>query len=150
MLLLSAVGDERWEVEFDPLFEEWANLLAQPDAEALLAAIRVLRDYGPALGRPLVDTLKGSRYHHMKELRPGSTNRTEVRVIFAFDPERRAVFLVGGDKSNDWSKWYANNVPLADERFDAHLKRLESKKAAQAAEAEQAKQPQGAPRRRRR
>lgn len=97
-----------------------------------------------------MDTLKGSRYHHMKELRPGSTNRTKVRVIFAFDPERRAVFLVSGDKSSDWSKRYADNVPLADERFDAHPKRLEPKKAAQTTEAEQAKQPQGAPRRRRR
>lgn len=110
-----------WEVQFDPTFETWADDLDQADAEALLAAIRVLRDHGPALGRPLVDSVKGSRHKNMKELRPGSTGRTEVRVLFAFDPKRRAILLVGGDKSNAWSKWYEMNVPIADERYDAHL-----------------------------
>ena len=86
-----------------------------------MAAIRVLRDHGPALGRPLVDSVKGSRHKNMKELRPGSTGRTEMRVLFAFDPKRRAILLVGGDKSNAWSKWYEVNVPIADERYDAHL-----------------------------
>jgi len=47
----------------------------------------------------------------MKELRPGSTGRTEVRVLFAFDPKRRAILLVGGDKTNAWSRWYEVNVP---------------------------------------
>ena len=89
-----------------------------------MAAIRVLRDHGPALGRPLVDSVKGSRHKNMKELRPGSTGRTEVRVLFAFDPKRRAILLVGGDKSNAWSKWYEVNVPIADERYDAHLRGL--------------------------
>ena len=111
-----------WEVQFDPTFETWADDLDQADAEALLAAIRVLRDRGPALGRPLVDSVKGSRHKNMKELRPGSTGRTEVRVLFAFDPKRRAILLVGGDKSNAWSKWYEVNVPIADERYDAHLR----------------------------
>jgi hypothetical protein len=60
----------------------------------------------------------------MKELRPGSTGRTEVRVLFPLDPKRRAVLLVGGDKSSAWSKWYEVNVPIADERYDAHLRRL--------------------------
>ena len=73
------------------------------------------------MGRPLVDTLEGSRHKNMKELRPGSTGRSEIRVLFAFDPERRAILLVGGDKSGDWSRWYDVNVPVADERFDAHL-----------------------------
>jgi hypothetical protein len=109
-------------VEFDPAFERWANALDQADAEALLAAIRILRDHGPALGRPLVDTVNGSRHKNMKELRPGSTGRTEVRVLFAFDPKRRAILLVGGDKANAWSRWYEVNVPIADERYDAHLR----------------------------
>jgi len=61
-----------------------------------LGCNRVLRDHGPALGRPLVDSVKGSRHKNMKELRPGSTGRTEVRVLFAFDPKRRAILLVGG------------------------------------------------------
>ncbi len=80
--------------------------------------------HGPALGRPLVDRLKGSIYHHMKELRPGSSGDTEVRMIFAFDPRREAVFLVAGDKSGRWQAWYRAAIPLADERFFAHLAKL--------------------------
>lgn len=56
----------------------------------------------------------------MKELRPGSTGRTEVRVLFAFDRTRKAILLVGGDKSEDWKGWYARNIPIADDRFDRH------------------------------
>lgn len=115
-----------WEVEFHPACEGWAESLEQADAEALLAATRVLRDQGPTLGRPLVDSIKGSRHKNMKELRPGSTGRTEVRVLFAFDRERRAILLVGGDKRDDWSGWYDANIPIADDRFDEHQAKLEA------------------------
>lgn len=91
-----------------------------PDAEALLAALRVLRDEGPALGRPLADSVSGSRHSNMKELRPGSTGRTEIRALFAFDKKRRAILLVGGDKSDDWRGWYDHNIPVADDRFAEH------------------------------
>ena len=113
-----------WDVEFHPECEAWAGELQQVDAEALLAAIRVLRDQGPALGRPLVDTVKASRHKNMKELRPGSTGRTEVRVLFAFDPVRRAILLMGGDKSDNWKRWYTKNIPIADRRFEEHLEKL--------------------------
>jgi hypothetical protein len=109
-----------WSVEFHPACGEWAARLDQTDAEALLAAIRLLRDEGPALGRPLVDTVAGSRHSNLKELRPGSTGRTEIRVLFAFDRSRKANLLVGGDKSGDWRGWYARNVPIADDRLDEH------------------------------
>ncbi len=109
-----------WSVDFHPSCEVWARGLNQGDAEALLAAVRVLRDQGPTLGRPLVDTVKASRHKNMKELRPGSTGRTEVRVLFAFDVERKAILLVGGDKSSDWTGWYQENVPIGDDRFDEH------------------------------
>jgi hypothetical protein len=109
-----------WSVEFHPDCELWAESLEQSDAEALLAAVRVLRDQGPTLGRPLVDTVVASRHPNMKELRPGSTGRTEIRVLFAFDTERKAILLVGGDKSGDWKSWYERNIPVADDRFDAH------------------------------
>ncbi len=107
-------------MEFHPACESWADGLEQGDAEALLAAIRVLRDVGPSLGRPLVDTVKASRHSNMKELRPGSTGRTEIRILFAFDRERRAILLVGGDKSDDWQGWYMTHIPIADDRFDQH------------------------------
>ena len=120
-----------WSVEFHPECEQWATTLEQADREALLAAIRVLRDAGPVLGRPLVDTLVGSRHSNMKELRPGSTGRSEIRVLFAFDSTRRAILLVGGDKSDDWKHWYTVNVPVADDRLDAHEAALaDAKKAA--------------------
>lgn len=94
----------------------------------LLAAIRILRDQGPALGRPLVDTVKASRHNNMKELRPGSTGRSEVRVLFAFDLERHAILLVGGDKSDDWKRWYEKNIPIADDRLDEHQAKLAEKR----------------------
>ena len=93
------MAGREWTVEFHPKCEQWARDLPSSDAEALLAAIRVLRDLGPSLGRPLVDTVKASRHPNMKELRPGSTGRTEIRVLFAFDRARMAILLVGGDKS---------------------------------------------------
>jgi hypothetical protein len=119
-----------WVVEFHPACEVWADQLGQPDAEALLAAVRVLRDAGPSLGRPLVDTVKGSRHSNMKELRPGSTGRTEVRVLFAFDKKRQAILLIGGDKSDDWSGWYDANIPIADARLDEHQARIDAERSA--------------------
>ena len=71
-----------------------------------------------------MDAVVSSRHSNMKELRPGSTGRTEVRALFAFDRERRAILLVGGDKSEDWRNWYRINVPIADDRFDEHQARL--------------------------
>jgi hypothetical protein len=119
-----------WNVEFHPLCEVWADGLAQADAEALLAAVRILREVGPTLGRPLVDSVVASRHSNMKELRPGSTGRTEVRVLFAFDPERKAILLVGGDKSSDWRGWYEQNISVADDRFDEHKRKLATKAGA--------------------
>jgi len=124
----------QWEVEFHPACEAWANDLPQADAEALLAAIKVLRVEGPNLGRPLVDRVEGSRHANMKELRPGSTGRTEVRVLFAFDRQRRAILVVGGDKSKDWKGWYKENVPIADDRFDEHQARIQRRIAREKAE----------------
>jgi hypothetical protein len=118
------VTKDTWSVEFHPSCEAWADDLDQQDAEALLAAIRILRDDGPTLGRPLVDTIKGSRHANMKELRPGSTGRTEIRVLFAFDMERQAILLVGGDKSDDWRGWYKVSIPIADERFAEHQEKI--------------------------
>jgi hypothetical protein len=58
----------------------------------------------------------------MKELRPGSAGTSEVRILFAFDPERRAVLLVAGDKAGNWSGWYELNVKIADTRYDEWLR----------------------------
>ena len=136
-----AGGD--WPVEFHPEFESWASGLAQGDAEALLAAIRVLQSEGPMLGRPLVDTVSGSRHANMKELRPGSTGRTEIRVLFAFDKARTAIMLVGGDKSTRWKSWYDMNIPVADDWLDAHQRSLEDKQSKGSATSRGTKQRKG-------
>lgn len=119
----------QWSVEFHTVCGRWAQHLDQADAEALLAAIGVLRDHGPSLGRPLVDTVKGSRHQNMKELRPGSTGRTEIRVLFAFDLERKAILLIGGDKSDDWKGWYKANIPIADDLLDEHQAKISARQA---------------------
>jgi hypothetical protein len=111
--------------------ERWYLALCRTDpitADGIADAIDQPAAVGPALGRPLVDRIHGS-HHNMKELRPPSTGSTEVRLLFAFDPEREALFLVAGDKAGRWDTWYRQSIPIADDRFDEHLDEL--KKASQ-------------------
>nr|WP_322770003.1 type II toxin-antitoxin system RelE/ParE family toxin [Frankia sp. Cr1] len=84
----------------------------------------VIDGRGPDEGRPLVDRVKGSRVHSLKELRPASAGGTEVRVLFVFDPARRMVMLVAGDKSGKWQRWYDVAIPLAEARYAEHLAAL--------------------------
>ena len=84
-------------------------------------AILVLERNGPAEGRPLVDTVTASRIANMKELRPPSGGRSEVRILVVFDPWRSAVLLVAGDKSGQWSKWYRAAIPLAEQLYEDYL-----------------------------
>lgn len=85
-----------WKVEYTEEFEEWWDGLRADGQEALVGAVRKLQERGPALPRPLADTVKGSRHSNMKELRPPGSN---IRVLFAFDQRRMAILLIGGDKS---------------------------------------------------
>jgi len=109
------------------LIKRWLDGLDEGTAAQVVAALRVLEENGPNLGRPLVDSVAGSRHRNMKELRPGSTGGTEIRVLFAFDPQRRAIMLIAGDKSGDWNRWYRKNIPVADALFDEHKARLKGK-----------------------
>lgn len=110
-----------WEVVLLDEISDWYEKLESDTAEQVAAAIDLLEEQGPTLGRPLVDTLQGSTIANLKELRPGSAGGSEVRILFVFDPERRAVLLVAGDKSGKWKKWYADNIPLAEHRFQEWL-----------------------------
>jgi hypothetical protein len=104
----------------------WLHSLRRADRRTLILisqAIEALRLEGPALGRPLVDTIKGSSLANLKELRPGSGGASEVRLLFVFDPRRQAVILVGGDKAGNWRGWYRTAVPLAEAAYAEHLKR---------------------------
>ena len=112
----------RWGVEVD-LVHAWLISLDQNSYEQVIAALELLAERGPTLGRPLVDSVVGSQHKNMKELRPGSSGRSELRVLFAFDPDRRAILLVAGDKSGNWQNWYRSNIALADERLTVHLDR---------------------------
>lgn len=95
---------------------------ADPDSANLVAAaIDKLAEDGPTLGRPLADKVTASRHHNMKELRPGSSGRSKIRILFAFDQARQAILLVAGDRAGNWTRWYRDNIPIADERFDEHL-----------------------------
>nr|WP_322769942.1 type II toxin-antitoxin system RelE/ParE family toxin [Frankia sp. Cr1] len=104
---------------------EWLHTLRRADRTTAIGvgqALAALLAEGPGLGRPLVDRIKGSRIHNLKEVRPGSTGTSEVRVLFVFDPERRAVLLVAGDKAGEWSAWYRRAIPLAEARYAVYLK----------------------------
>lgn len=110
-----------WDVRLLEEVENWLLDLDDDSYDQVAAAIDKLAEDGPALGRPLVDRVETSRHHNMKELRPGSSGRSEVRVLFIFDPERRAVLLIAGDKAGDWTGWYRRNIPVADDRYDDWL-----------------------------
>jgi hypothetical protein len=112
-----------WEVEFTHQFEDWWNGLDGDQQEYMDAAIQLLQDKGPALGRPLVDTIKASIHANMKELRISKGG--DLRVLFAFGPTRKAILLCGGDKQGDWDHWYKENVPFADGLFNGYLAELE-------------------------
>jgi hypothetical protein len=93
----------------------------------ILAQARLLQQFGPRLGRPRVDTLNDSRHANMKELRFDAADGV-WRVAFAFDPKRRAILLVAGDKSGGSEKrFYKQLIAKADERFDAHIARPKTK-----------------------
>ncbi len=101
-----------WTVLFSQRFDDWLSEQDEALQEKVLADLGKLKVYGPELPRPYADTIKGSRYKNMKELR---------------DPIRRAIVLCAGDKSND-KRFYDKLVRIAEDEFDAHLKTLESKR----------------------
>lgn len=115
----------RWEVELHNEVDHWFMSLCAADpvsADRVEAAIDVLSRVGPGLGRPLADRIKRSRLHNLKELRPASAGASEIRILFAFDPARRAILLVAGDKAGNWKRWYDVNIPIAEARYEEHLK----------------------------
>lgn len=111
-----------WEVLFTETFNLWWETLTEAEQTSLLASIHLLRQLGPGLPRPHADTLKGSRHSNMKELRTQHQGRP-LRTFFAFDPLRRAILLVGGDKTGD-NRFYDRLLRQADDLFDAHLASL--------------------------
>jgi len=118
----------KWEVDLhDDFVPEYRDLHKDVQDE-LLAHIELLEQFGPQLGRPRADTLNGSRYPNMKELRVDAADGV-WRVAFAFDANRKAILLVAGDKSGVSEKrFYRQLIDKADARFDAHLAKIKKQK----------------------
>ena len=108
-----------WEVEYTDEFEDWWNSLSEAEQIVVAAKVELLEKFGPTLPRPHADVVVTSRHPNMKELR-GQTDKSILRVLYAFDPRRTAILLIGGDKKGD-SGWYEEFVPVADHLFDQHL-----------------------------
>lgn len=113
-----------WEIDITPI-EDWLNELDDSAYDNVLAALEFLAEEGPGCGRPFVDTVKHSRHANMNELRPRGGN---IRILFAFNQKRTGIMLVAGDKTGKWDKWYRENIPRADARFDRHLESLKNKR----------------------
>jgi hypothetical protein len=110
-----------WDVLAAPEFEAWLTSLPPESRKALAVDLEVLRMAGPQLGRPLVDHIKGSKHGNMKELRT-ATGIYVYRTLFAFDPIRRAVLLIGGDKAGqNQDRFYKTLIKHADAILDRHL-----------------------------
>ena len=116
-----------WDVEL-ALIEDWLDEQDTKTVTLVMAAIDVLRERGPSLRRPLVGTIAGSRIPNLKELIPGSSGKAEIRILFVFDPQRRAVMLLAGDKHKHWRRWYETAVPEAERRYDRYLRDLQETK----------------------
>lgn len=118
-----------WEIEYEYI-KSWLDTLSNEAVTMIFAALEHLQIEGPNLGRPLVDTLSSSQVKNLKELRPASPKDSEIRIIFAFDPKRKAIMLLGGDKSkgknnkSKWNAWYKKAIPEAEEFYREHLKKI--------------------------
>lgn len=111
-----------WSVEYTDEFGEWWEGLAEDERESLDASVRLLEERGPNLGFPHSSGINGSKHGHMRELRTQHNGRP-YRTLYAFDPRRSAILLIGGDKIGD-ARWYVVHVPIADQLYDDHLEQL--------------------------
>ena len=110
-----------WDVEITDECRDWYRGLSDAEAEAVNAAVDLLEEQGPTLGRPTVAEIdtskeKGSHLHNLKELRAGT-----MRVLFLFDPRRSAILLVGGNKAGNWERWYREAIPQAERLYEEYL-----------------------------
>lgn len=111
-----------WEVEYTDEFGDWWHELTQAEQESVDASVRLLEERGPHLGHPHGSGIASSKHPRMRELRIQHQGRP-YRVLYAFDPRRTAILLIGGDKTGN-DRWYEEHVPLADRLYDQHLAAL--------------------------
>jgi hypothetical protein len=114
----------KWEIEYTDEFENWWNTLDPEEQDSIAVTVGLLERLGPNLPRPYSDTVKGSSFPNMKELRT-QHNGQPYRTLYAFDPRRTAILLIGGNKTGK-KNWYKTIIPIADKLFADHLKELEN------------------------
>ena len=111
-----------WEIEITDQFESWWETLTIEEQLKITAIVEILEERGTNLGHPYSSEIKGSRHTHMRELRIQHKGEP-YRVLYAFDPRRIAILLIGGNKGGD-KRWYKTFVPIADNLYDEHLEEL--------------------------
>jgi hypothetical protein len=111
-----------WHIERTDEIVNWIKNIDDDAKETILKGLLILREIGPSLGRPYVDSVQKSRHPNMKELRVQSKQRV-FRIFFVFDPKREIILLVGGDKRGG-KKFYQKMIPIADRLYDRHLEKL--------------------------
>jgi len=117
-----------WNVATTDEYDRWFDGLSHETVSEIIAVVSLLRQYGPRLSRPHADTLNGSRFANMKELRVRTT-AAQIRIAFAFDPDRQAVLLVAGDKGGvNQKRFYSRLIAKADILYAAHLRNAHPRK----------------------
>ena len=111
-----------WDIEYTDEFFTWFDSLPEDAQDSVAVSVEELQQAGPNLGRPRADVIHGSRHPNMKELRTQHRGKP-LRTLFAFDPRRTAILLIGGDKTGD-ERFYDRMVPLADRLYDEYLAEL--------------------------
>lgn len=111
-----------WNVEYTDEFGNWWAGLSETEQESLSASVSLLEIRGPNLGFPHSSGINGSKHSHMRELRTQNDGKP-LRTLYAFDPLRSAILLIGGNKTGD-DRWYDVNVPIADKLYNEHLEQL--------------------------
>jgi len=112
-----------WGAERTDEFDSWWQTLTDSEQRKVVASVEALQELGPSAGRPLVDSVEGSRHSNMKELRVTQT----MRIFFAFDPKRVAILLIGGDKAGKTKRFYKRMIPIADSIYQQHLQTMDYK-----------------------
>jgi hypothetical protein len=115
-----------WHIETTDRFDEWFTSLDVVDRENVLVSLLLLQDRGPKLSRPHADTIKGSNYPNMKELRVQSKGNP-IRAFFAFDPVRKGIVLCAGTKVGKDKRFYNEMIPIADNEYLEHLEKYKVK-----------------------
>lgn len=112
-----------WSAERTAEFDSWWKTLTDSEQRKVVASVEALQELGPTTGRPLVDSVEGSRHSNMKELRVTQM----MRIFFAFDPRRVAILLIGGDKAGKTKRFYKRMISVADSIYSKHLKMIREK-----------------------